>query len=402
MSGSSRVRTIGLFTVAGIKVEIDLSWLAIFALILWSLSAGYFPGVYPGHRTSAYWVVGLAATLLFFGSVLIHELSHAAVGNLKGGKVDRITLFIFGGMAHLSAEPKSAEDEILIAGVGPLTSLGLALVFWVIHGMVAAIAASSLWAAVFRYLAFINLALALFNLLPGFPLDGGRLFRAILWKRTGDMDKATARAADWGASLAWGMMGFGALEIFGGALVGGLWLILIGLFLRSAAIREYQGTVMGHLLQRVSVDDIMIRNPVTIGSDTPVSDAIEHYFLRYGYGGFPVVEDGRTIGTLTLSQVRHCPPQERERDGRDSEDECREHRAAARDGRRPAERAYHANRRDALHGDEGAAGGSVRIAARVGLASRLRAPKLERPMIYSAPEANHDPTSIWRCIRRGR
>ncbi len=127
------------------------------------------------------------------------------------------------------------------------------------------------------------------------------------------MDKATARAADWGASLAWGMMGFGALEIFGGALVGGLWLILIGLFLRSAAIREYQGTVMGHLLQRVSVDDIMIRNPVTIGSDTPVSDAIEHYFLRYGYGGFPVVEDGRTIGTLTLSQVRHCPPQERER-----------------------------------------------------------------------------------------
>ena len=313
MSDSSRVRTIGLFTVAGIKVEIDLSWLAIFALILWSLSAGYFPGVYPGHRTSAYWVVGLAATLLFFGSVLIHELSHAAVGNLKGGKVDRITLFIFGGMAHLSAEPKSAEDEILIAGVGPLTSLGLALVFWVIHGMVAAIAASSLWAAVFRYLAFINLALALFNLLPGFPLDGGRLFRAILWKRTGDMDKATARAADWGASLAWGMMGFGALEIFGGALVGGLWLILIGLFLRSAAIREYQGTVMGHLLQRVSVDDIMIRNPVTIGSDTPVSDAIEHYFLRYGYGGFPVVEDGRTIGTLTLSQVRHCPPQERER-----------------------------------------------------------------------------------------
>ena len=311
MATPSRPRHISLFKVAGVQVDIDFSWLLIFALILWSLSAGYFPQVYPGHSALSYWVVGLVATLLFFASVLIHELSHAAVGNMLGEKIDRITLFIFGGMAHLSGEPRTANDEILIAGVGPLTSLVLALLFWLISKPVALVPGSLLWTAMFRYLGFINLALALFNLLPGFPLDGGRLFRAMLWKRTGNMDQATARAADWGTGLAWVMMGFGAMEIFGGALIGGLWLIFIGLFLRSAARSEYQGTMVAHLLQRISVADIMTRDPVTLGPDLPVADAIEHYFLKFGYGGFPVVADGRVLGMLTLSQVRHCSAEDR-------------------------------------------------------------------------------------------
>jgi Zn-dependent protease/predicted transcriptional regulator len=311
MATPSRPRHISLFKVAGIQVDIDFSWIIIFALILWSLSAGYFPSAYPGHGTLSYWIIGLAATLLFFASVLIHELSHATVGNMLGEKIDRITLFIFGGMAHLSGEPRTANDEILIAGVGPLTSMVLALIFWLIYKTIALVPGASLWPAVFRYLAFINLALALFNLLPGFPLDGGRLFRALIWKRTGNMDQATARAADWGTGLAWVMMIFGGLEIFGGALVGGLWLIFIGLFLRSAALSEYQGTVAAHLLQRVSVADIMTRDPVTLAPGLPIADAIEHYFLKYGYGGFPVVDDGRVLGALTLSQVRHCSPADR-------------------------------------------------------------------------------------------
>ncbi|MGO9450960.1 MAG: M50 family metallopeptidase [Candidatus Binataceae bacterium] len=311
MATKPRTRTISLFKVAGVQVDIDFSWLAIFALILWSLSAGYFPGAYPGHATLDYWVVGFVATLLFFSSVLTHELSHAAVGNRLGEKIDRITLFIFGGMAHLSGEPRNANDEIMIAGVGPLTSIALGILFWLIYRTLAAAGVPALWSAVFHYLSFINIALALFNLLPGFPLDGGRLFRAMMWKRTGDLDRATARAADWGNTLAWGMMAFGGLQIFTGALVGGLWLIFIGLFLRSAAMSEYQGTVIGHLLQRIRVGDIMTRDPVTLSPDTSVADAVEQYFLKYGYGGFPVVADGRVVGTLSLSQVRHCSADER-------------------------------------------------------------------------------------------
>jgi len=311
VAAASRTRTVGLLKVAGVQVDVDFSWLVIFALILWSLSAGYFPGAYPGHRQFAYWVGGFAATVMLFGSVLIHELSHAVVGNLKGEKIDRITLFIFGGIAHLTGEVRNANDEILIAGAGPLTSLALALFFWLIYKSLAVVSAASLWTAVFRYLGFINLALAVFNLLPGFPLDGGRLFRAMLWKRSGDMDQATARAVEWGTALAWGMMALGGLEIFSGALIGGIWLIFIGLFLRSAAISGYQGTIIGHLLQRIRVGDIMTRDPVTVSPDTPVVDAVERYFLKYGYGGFPVVADGRAIGALSLSQVRNCSPEDR-------------------------------------------------------------------------------------------
>lgn len=311
MAAASGTRTISLFKVAGVQVDIDFSWLAIFALVLWSLSAGYFPGAYPGQRQLNYWVAGLAATLMFFGSVLIHELSHAAVGNLRGEKIDRITLFIFGGMAHLSGEPRNANDEIMIAGVGPLTSLALALFFWLIYKALAVEEHASLWTAVFRYLGFINLALAVFNLLPGFPLDGGRLFRAVLWMRSGDIDKATARAAEWGGTLGWAMVALGGLEIFGGSLLGGIWLIFIGLFLRFAAMSEYRGTIVAHLLQHVPVGNIMARDPVTLSPDTRVADAVEQYFLKYGYGGFPVVADGRVIGTLSLPQVRNCSPEDR-------------------------------------------------------------------------------------------
>jgi Zn-dependent protease/predicted transcriptional regulator len=307
-----RSKSIELFKVAGVQVEIDYSWLVIFALVLWCLSAGYFPQVYPGHPTLDYWIVGLVATLLFFASVLIHELSHAAVGNRLGENIDRITLFIFGGMAHLSGEPKNADDEIKIAGVGPLSSVVLALVFWLIATAMAQTSPTSLWTATFRYLAFINLALALFNLLPGFPLDGGRLLRAILWKRWGDLQRATARAADWGSGIAWGLMGLGGLEIFAGALVGGLWLIFIGLFLRAAAASGYQGTMIEQTLHRIRVGDIMTRQPVTLAPEMPVAQVVEQYFLRLGYGGFPVVSDGaRVVGMLSLSHVRQCPPEER-------------------------------------------------------------------------------------------
>jgi Zn-dependent protease/predicted transcriptional regulator len=302
---------IELFRLAGVSVAIDYSWLIIFALVLWGLSAGYFPEQYPGFALSSYWIVGLIATLLFFASVLIHELSHAWMGNRLGEKVSRITLFIFGGMAHLSGEPESPAIEFKVAGIGPLTSLALGVLFWGIHQTIPAAPALTLWRAVFRYLAFINIALALFNLLPGFPLDGGRLLRALLWWRSGNLTRATAQAADWGQGIAFGLIALGAFEIFGGALIGGLWLIFIGLFLRSAALASYQHVFVDQLLSKLRVRDIMVADPVTLPPDLPVSEAVEKYFLHLGFGGFPVVSEGQVMGVLSLPLVSSCPAEQR-------------------------------------------------------------------------------------------
>jgi len=308
---AQRKRAIEIFKVAGIQVAIDYSWLIIFALILWSLASGYFPAKYPGYSTGSYWLVGLVATILFFGSVLAHELCHAAMGNRLGEEVHRITLFIFGGMAELEHEPKSGLDELKIAAVGPLSSLVMAGIFWLIARGVAAAPATPLWQSVFSYLAFINLALALFNLLPGFPLDGGRLVRAALWMHWGDLRRATAAAADWGNTIAWGLIAFGVLQIFAGVLIGGLWLIFIGLFLRGAASSSYQNMMVGQALSGACVREIMVRDPLVLGPDETVASAIENYFLRCGFGGFPVATDGKVLGVLTLAQVRECPASER-------------------------------------------------------------------------------------------
>ena len=302
---------IEIFKVAGIQVAIDYSWLVIFALILWSLASGYFPGQYPGYSTANYWLVGLVASILFFGSVLAHELCHAAMGNRLGEGVHRITLFIFGGMAELEREPANAVDELKIAAVGPLSSLVIAGIFWLVARGVGAAGALALWKAVFSYLAFINLALALFNLLPGFPLDGGRLLRAALWMRWGDLRRATAAAADWGNTIAWGLIAFGAMEIFAGALVGGMWLIFIGLFLRSAASSGYQNLIAEQAMSGARVREVMVRDPIVLNPDETVADAIENYFLRYGFGGFPVAVDGKALGVVALAQVRDCPASER-------------------------------------------------------------------------------------------
>jgi Zn-dependent protease/predicted transcriptional regulator len=302
---------IDLFRVAGIQIAIDYSWVVIFLLVLWSLSAGYFPQYHPGHSWREYWGIGALGTLFFFASVLIHELSHAIIANRVGQPVRRITLFIFGGMAHLSREPSSAVAELKIAAVGPLTSLLLGGIFWLAMAAARGARLGSLWIALFEYLAFINVALALFNLLPGFPLDGGRILRGVLWYRSGNMRQATARAADWGGGIAAGLIALGILQIFTGALVGGLWLIFIGMFLRGAARASYHGVVVQQALSRVRVRDLMIAEPEVLAGSMTVRDAIEEHFLRHGFGGFPVVCDGDIAGLVTLTQIRQCPPDER-------------------------------------------------------------------------------------------
>jgi Zn-dependent protease/CBS domain-containing protein len=302
-----------LVRVAGVQIAIDYSWLAVFLLVLWSLSAGYFPAAAPGHETAAYWGVGLLATALFFASVVVHELAHALVANRTGHDVRRITLFVFGGMAHLGRESQSPKAELGIAAVGPATSLALGAAFWLGARWAAAADVPVLGVAMLRYLSFVNLALAVFNLLPGLPLDGGRLLRAVLWLKSGDLRRATATAARWGGGIGLGLMALGVLQIFGGTLVGGLWLVFIGMFLRSAAGESFQAMLFEQALAGSRVGDLMIPDPVVVPASLTVEEALEQRFLRHGFGGFPVADDGRVEGLVSLRQVRACPPEQRAR-----------------------------------------------------------------------------------------
>jgi Zn-dependent protease/predicted transcriptional regulator len=306
-------RGIDVVRVGGVQIAIDYSWILIFLLVVWSLSAGYFPRTYPGQSVGAYWAIGTVATLLFFASVVAHELMHALMANRLGQPVRRITLFIFGGMAHLSREPSDPATELKIAAVGPLTSFFLGGVFWLAQGWAETAQSGTLVVAMFGYLAIINVTLAVFNLLPGFPLDGGRLLRAALWYRWRDLRRATAAAANWGSGIGLGLIALGAFEIFGGALVGGLWLILIGAFLRGAAQSTYQHLVAEQALGAAHVRDLMVVQPAAVPADATVTQAVNEHFLRHGFGGYPVVRDGHVEGVVTLRQVKECSPAERDR-----------------------------------------------------------------------------------------
>jgi Zn-dependent protease len=300
---------IGRFKVAGIWVSFDVSWFLVFAVVLFSLSAGFFPSKYPGHLTQTYWLAGLIATVLFFGSVVIHELAHSLVAIRAGMEIQEITLFIFGGVSKISEEPRDPVTELEIAIVGPLSSFALAFAFWVIRSIFAG------WdlplvTGIFDYLAWINLALGAFNLIPGFPIDGGRVFRALYWWKTGSLTRATRVATDLGKGFAVALMVLGGLQIFLGDLVGGLWFIFIGMFMRGMSQRGYEEVVVRKSLADVPVREVMAREVVSVPPELPLSRLVHDYFLRHTYHGFPVARDGEVLGIITMVQVSGVPPAE--------------------------------------------------------------------------------------------
>jgi Zn-dependent protease/predicted transcriptional regulator len=291
--------------IAGIEVRIDSSWAVIALLITYSMylrAAALYPELSGGGAVA----LGILATVLFFGSVLVHELAHALVAQARGIRVQDITLFLFGGATRARVESRGPGDEFLIALVGPLTSGLLAALFGIVAGLGGDVLSRPL-AGTFGYLAWTNLLLAGFNLVPGFPLDGGRLLRAAIWKATGSIDRATRIASVAGQAVGWLLVAAGVAYLLVGNLAGAIWFAFIGWFLVQAARSSYQELQLRDMFRRVEAEDVMAGDLLRIPPDLSLQDAVDDYFMRYDHGAFPVDEHGRTIGLLTLRGVRRVP-----------------------------------------------------------------------------------------------
>lgn len=308
-----------LFRLFGFEVKVDLSWLVLAMLITWSLSASFFPTRFHDLPESMYWWMGLAGTAGLFFSIVFHEMSHSLMARRYGLRIRGITLFIFGGVAEMEEEPASPKTELRMALAGPLASVVLWLLFWLN-------AHAPFWPVPVRivtdYLAAANLALAVFNLFPAFPLDGGRVLRALLWGWKKNLGRATRVAANMGAAFGWllmiaggtfvffgtsGLVLHGPVSMFGNAIVSGLWLFLIGMFLRNAARMSYRRLVMRHALQGERIERFMRSDPLSVAPSLSVAALVDDYIYRYHFKMFPVVDQGALVGCITVRRVRRIP-----------------------------------------------------------------------------------------------
>ena len=291
--------------IFGIQIALHPSWFVIFLIVTYTMAVGELPRVFKTWDTGLYWVVGAVISLLFFGSVLAHELSHSLLARRFGMRVRDITLFIFGGASTLEGEAKGPRDEALIAAAGPLTSLGIGAVML---GLGAAIGQEQL-EAIFGWLGFINISLGLFNLIPGFPMDGGRILRAIIWKIRGDRNAATRNAALVGRLFGYLLIAVGVYVIFqGGNVFSGVWLALIGWFLSNAAESTVAQMSIEHALHGIKVGEVMESDPPSISPNESVADLVNERLMRGAHRSFLVRhEDGGLAGIVTLSDVRRMP-----------------------------------------------------------------------------------------------
>ncbi len=291
--------------IAGIEVRVDSSWTVIALLITYSLYLR-FSFLYGSLTTGEAIGLAIVGSVLFFGSVLGHEMAHALVSQARGIRVQDITLFLFGGATRARVESRGPGDEFLIALVGPLTSALLAGLFWIIDIFGRDVLSRPV-TGMFGYLAWVNLLLAGFNLVPGFPLDGGRLLRSAIWKATGSIGQATRIASLAGQAVGWLLVAGGVAFLLSGNLAGGIWFAFIGWFLVQGARASYEELQLRQMLRGVEARDVMARDLLRIPPDLTLQDAIDGYFMRYDHGAFPVEEQGRTIGLLTMRGVRRVP-----------------------------------------------------------------------------------------------
>lgn len=318
--------------VFGIDVFIDWSWGLIFLLVTWNLATAVLPAVHPGWSTVLSWTTAFAAALLFFASVLAHELAHSMVARARGLPVSRITLFLFGGVSNIEREPESPDTEFLMAIVGPLTSLILGLVFLTLGGAglftsggfsgnpLRLLGQAGPIPTLLLWLGPINIVLAVFNMVPGFPLDGGRVLRSVFWAASHNLRLATRWASWIGQGIAWTLIGIGiamalGIEIpyFGAGVIGGLWMAFIGWFLQNAARQSYRQVLLEDVLDGVSVSTLM--RPTTLGvtADTSLSKLMYDYMMNTEERAVPVLDGECLVGMVTLADVRGVPREEWDR-----------------------------------------------------------------------------------------
>jgi Zn-dependent protease/CBS domain-containing protein len=300
MPGSLR-----LGRIAGIDIYINVSWLIILVFLTWSLATGWFPQLYRGWSTTTYWVVGFISALLLFVSVLLHELAHSIVARARGLPVKNITLFIFGGVSNLEQEPASPGVEFQMAVVGPVVSLligGLSLLLFV-----ALKGSSPQLAAILGYLGVTNILLGIFNLIPGFPLDGGRVLRSIIWKVTGSLRKATRVAAAVGQVIAYLFIFWGIWQFFAGNILDGIWIGFIGWFLLSAAQSANSQVMLEAMFKGVTVSEVMNAHPATVPANILLQKLVDDYFLPRGLRSAIVLQGDQIAGLITLGDIRHVP-----------------------------------------------------------------------------------------------
>ena len=303
MPGSLRIGKI-----FGIDIYIHFSWIIIIVLMTWSLAVGWFPVLYHGFSAITDWVLGFLASVLLFVSVLLHELAHSVVARARGLPVKNITLFIFGGVSNIEKEPGSPGIEFQMAVVGPITSLligALALGLLYVLGI-----PNSALGAILGYLGFANILLGIFNLIPGFPLDGGRVLRSIVWKIDGNLRRATRIVTIVGQVISYLFILFGIWLFFVGYFIDGLWFGFIGWFLLSSAQAANSEVVLQSVLRGVTVGEVMNTAPTTVPANISLQRLVDEYFLPYGLRSAFVIQVDRLAGLITLSDIRHVPREE--------------------------------------------------------------------------------------------
>jgi Zn-dependent protease/predicted transcriptional regulator len=298
-----------LFRLFGFPVRVDLSWVIIFLLLTWTLALGYFPARYEGLAQPAYWLMAGLGVLGLFVAIILHEFAHAKVAQSRGLPMKGITLFIFGGVAEMTEEPPDPGTELRVAVAGPVVSIAIAAVSFGLER----VSISQQWpivvTGILHYMWWINGVLVVFNLVPAFPLDGGRVLRSILWRAGGSLKKATRRASGIGAAFGLALVFLGVISFVTGNVIGGVWWFVIGMFLRTAAKMSYQQLLTRRALEGEKVGRFMHEDPITVSPDLSVRELIEDHFYRTYHKMYPVVENGRLVGCVTTDMIRDISPE---------------------------------------------------------------------------------------------
>ncbi len=296
-----------LTKIFNIPVEVNYSWFIILSLIVFTLAMNFFPATDPELNPFTHWIMAIIAALLLFASLLAHELSHSLVAQRNNLPIKGITLFVFGGVAHMEKEPQSPIVEFKMAIAGPLMSFTLALIFFGLNQFFYYFYFPNALVSITLYLFLVNLIIGIFNLIPGFPLDGGRIFRAALWAYFKDLRKATAIASWCGRAFAFFLIAMGILNIFNRNIIAGLWFIFVGFFLSEAAEGSYRNVIMKNLLGGMKIGDFMTKDIISVNAKITLDKLIDDYFFKYRHAAFPVIEDDKVIGLVTFHDIKEVP-----------------------------------------------------------------------------------------------